>query len=137
MSTRKLTGSKSSASVAPADGPIVMSKILRVRPLNATHNLGLCETGVRDAIIGIIQRDYKDEAFTPQFVNHLQKIGADKFDQYSEIEFKLPEFSTHLVFQTKRLEVDEMTYTLPDCTLDPDPRLAAPRRKKWFGGLFG
>jgi hypothetical protein len=116
-----------------------MSKIMRVRPLNATHNLGLCETGVRDTIIRIVERDYADEAFASAFVNHLKKIGSDKFDQYSEIEFKLPEFSTRLVFQTRRSDPDEMTYTLPDCTLDPDPRLtaAAPRARSWFGGLFG
>lgn len=135
MSKRKLTGLNTAVA---SEAPIVMSKILRVRPLNATHNLGLCETGVRDAIIRIVERDYAEEAFTSAFVNHLKKIGSDKFDQYSEIEFKLPEFSTRLVFQTRRNEVDEMTYTLPDCTLDPDPRLAAapPRARSWFGGLF-
>ena len=135
MSKRKLTGQTSAIA---SDAPIVMSKILRVRPLNASHNLGLCEYGVRDAIIRLVEREYAEEAFTAAFVNHLKKIGAEKFDQYSEIEFKLPEYSTHLVFKTRRDEVDEMTYTLPDCTLDPDPRLAAavPRIRSWFGGLF-
>ena len=134
MSVRKLTGGKS---VEGVEGALVMSKIVRVRPLNATHNLGLCKTGVRDAIIQTIENKYKDEAFTTQFIEHLRKIGANKLDQYSEIEFDLSSFSTRLVFQTQRSEVDEMTYTLPDCSLEPDPRLAIAPSKKWFGGIFG
>ena len=90
--------------------------------------------GVRDAVIRTIQREYAEEPFVGPFVAHLKKIAVDAFDPYSELEFILEEFNVCLTFQTIRHREDVMTYTLPDCGLEPDPRLAGGAKKLfgWF-----
>jgi hypothetical protein len=90
--------------------------------------------GVRDAVIRTIRREYAEEPFVEPFVTHLKKIAVDAFDPYSELEFILEEFNVRLTFQTIRHREDVMTYTLPDCGLEPDPRLAGGAKKLfgWF-----
>ncbi len=73
------------------------------------------------------------------FICHLKKIGADKLDNYSEIEFKLTQFGARLVFKAwlpLGKEPEEMTYTLPDLTLDLDERIAASKPFTLFGFRF-
>ena len=106
------------------------------RPLRAAYNLGLCPNDVRDCIIETVLRNHADQPFATPFVAHLRKIGRDKLDIYSEIEFAITEYNVNLVFKMRREAVEEMTYTLPDLSLEPDIRLAAPQRRGWFGGLF-
>lgn len=103
------------------------------RPIRQTYNLSLCDTGARDRIIQVVQGNYGDQAFAAPFIAHLRKIGADKLDIYSEIEFAITEYNVNLTFRMTRAEEEAMTYTLPDLSLEPDARLAAPQRRKWFG----
>lgn len=104
------------------------------RPIRQTYTLSMCETGVRDRIIQVVQGNYSDQVFAGPFVAHLLKIGADKLDVYSEIEFAITEYNVNLIFKMRRDEEEAMTYTLPDLNLEPDARLAAPlARRKWFG----
>ena len=102
------------------------------RPIRQTYTLNFCESGVRDRIIEIVRGNYGTNPFAEPFIAHLRKIGADKLDIYSEIEFNITEYNVNLIFKMKREEEDAMTYTLPDLSLEPDERLAAPR-KRWFG----
>ena len=83
----------------------------------------------RDAIIDLIRLNHKDDTFTTPFVAHLMKIGKKSLDEYSELEFLLKEYGQRLVFTSSRMEKNEMTYTIPDLSLEPDVRLAA--RKGW------
>ena len=109
------------------------------RPVRATYNLGLCQHDVRDCIIDTVLRNHSDQPFSAPFVAHLRKIGRDKLDIYSEIEFAITEYNVNLLFKTRRDVTEEMTYTLPDLSLEPDARLAttaAAGRRGWFGGLF-
>ena len=109
------------------------NKVLQ-KPINRSFKLGTCEMGVRDVVIRTIQREYAEEPFVGPFVAHLKKITVDAFDPYSELEFILEEFNVRLTFQTIRLKEDVMTYRLPDCGLEPDPRLAGGAKKLfgWF-----
>jgi hypothetical protein len=109
------------------------NKVLQ-KPISKSFNLGRCETGVRDAVIHTIQHAFAEEPFTAPFVAHLKKIAVDAFDPYSELEFVLEEFNVRLIFQTIRRREDVMTYTLPDLSLEPDPRLASNvGMRKMFG----
>ena len=131
-SSKQVPGTTSEEEFVP-----VSSSILK--PINKTHHLGSVGSGIRDAIIRIVERDYADQPFTQSFVCHLKKIGSDKLDNYSEIEFKLTQFGARLVFKAwlpLGKEGEEMTYTLPDLTLDPDERLAAPKPFTLFGFRF-
>ena len=99
------------------------------RPVRRIYNLGARHTGIRDAIIENVRYDYSDTSFATPFIIHLQKIGPTKLDAYSEILFDISEYNVILTFRMTRDEPDEMTYTLPDLTMDPDSRLVekAPR----------
>lgn len=116
---------------------VVPMKSIRVKPIHKTHHLGTQATCVRDAIVRLLERDYSHESFMPDLANHFKKIGTLKLDLYSEIELRLPNHSATLVFQTWRQEPEEMTYTLPDLTLEPDERLKdpEPRRRGLFSWL--
>ena len=85
-------------------------------------------------MINTIRREFAEEPFVAPFLAHLKKITVDAFDPYSELEFVLEEFNVRLTFQTIRKKDDVMTYTLPDCGLEPDPRLTAGTKKLfgWF-----
>jgi hypothetical protein len=82
----------------------------------------------RDAIIKIIRQHNTDAI---PIIAHLKKFGKKSLDEYSQVEIIiLPPCMPRkhrLVFTTTRMEVSEMTYTVSDLSLDPDPRLAA----KW------
>jgi hypothetical protein len=87
-------------------------------------------TRKRDAIIDLIRLHHTDDAFYKPFVAHLMKIGKKSLDEYSEVEFLIKEYGQRLVFTSSRMEKNEMTYTIPDLSLEPDVRLAA--RRLWF-----
>lgn len=93
------------------------------RPIRRTYNLGGRRVGIRDAIIENVRYDYSEAPFMLPFVAHLQKIGRTKLDAYSEIVFDLTGQNVMLTFRMVRDEPDEMTYTLPDLSLEPDARL--------------
>jgi hypothetical protein len=95
--------------------------------------LSFTEHNVLAEIIRTIENNHKTEEFCRPLVIHLKKIGPDKFDIYSEIELAVTEYNVTLVFKMRRDEENAMTYTLPDCSLEPDERLAAPLRKRWLG----
>jgi hypothetical protein len=103
------------------------------RPIRQQYNLGGCETKVRDRIIALVQTNYGKDPFAEPFLTHLKKIGVHKLDTYSEIEFNITEYNVNLIFKMRRDEEDAMTYTLPDLSLEPDPRLCDPPRRRWFG----
>lgn len=103
------------------------------KPLKKTYYLSFADTNVRDEIIRTIENNFRDETFAAPLVAHLKKIGSDKFDLYSEIELGVTEYNVFLTFKMKREDEHAMSYTLPDLTLEPDARLAAPARKRWFG----
>jgi len=128
---KKLVSSSSKSD--RATGETIVMSTHRVRPINKTFHLGTQATGVRDAILRVLEREFASESFMPGLANHFKLIGADKLDSYSEIEIGLPNHSARLVFQTWREEPDEMTYTLPDLTLDPDVRLQDPEAKRAAG----
>lgn len=102
------------------------------RPIRQTYSLSLCETGVRDRIVSVVRGNHGGEPFATPFLAHLMKIGADKLDIYSEIEFNITEYNVNLTFKMTREVEEAMTYTLPDLSLEPDDRLVTPR-KRWFG----
>jgi len=102
--------------------------------LNKKYLLGPSR-GVRNAIIDLVRHLHGDDPFCAPFVAHLQKIGRRALDGYSELEFVLEKYRVRLVFQTSQMEVNEMTYTLPDLRLDPDPRLQ--EEPSLLGWLFG
>lgn len=79
----------------------------------------------RDAIIDLVRLNHADDAFAQPFIAHLKKIGKKKLDEYSEIEFILKEHGQRLLFTSSRMEKNEMTYTIPNLSLEPDVRLAA------------
>lgn len=117
--------------------PTLSTNQLR-RPIRRTYTLGARHTAIRDAIIENIRHDFPHEPFTAPFVAHLRKIGYDKLDAYSEMVFELSEYNVILTFRATRDEPDEFTYTLPDLTLEPDPRLTNERsvqssRPTWAG----
>ena len=95
--------------------------------------LSFAESNVLHEIIRTIENNHKDDEFRGPLVAHLKKIGPDKFDIYSEIELAVSEYNITLLFKMRRSEENTMTYTLPDCSLEPDERLAPPVRKRWFG----
>lgn len=109
-------------------------KVLQ-KPITRTYKLGTCETGVRDAILRLLARELKEEPFYEPFVAHLRKIAVDAFDSYSDLEFVVMD-TVRLSFQTIRLREDAMTYTLPDCNLEPDDRLISNNRMKSMFGWF-
>ena len=103
--------------------------------LNKTYTLGPSR-GVRDAIVELVLHLHSADPFCRPFVTHLQKLGRRALDGYSELEFVLEEYRVRLVFRTSQMEVNEMTYRLPDLRLDPDPRLqGAPSLLGWLLGL--
>ena len=121
--------------VEKTNGTLAFSydKILQ-KPVCRTYKLGTCTRGVRDAILRLLAREYAGEPFVEPFSAHLRKIAEDAFDTYSELEFVLEEYNVRLSFQTIREKEDAMTYTLPDCRLEPDERLVSNNRlKKMFG----
>lgn len=93
------------------------------RPIRRIYTLGARHTAIRDTVIENVHHDFPHEPFTAPFVTHLRKIGSSKLDIYSEIVFELTEYNAILTFRTTRDTENEMTYTLPDLTLEPDPRL--------------
>jgi len=107
------------------------------RPIRRTYSLGSRSIGIRNVILENLQHDFCDEPFLSPFVRHLRKIGNDKLDIYSEIIFELTEFNTILTFRATREEPNEMTYTIPDITLEPDERLVGERvpvtKTAWAG----
>jgi hypothetical protein len=122
------TAEKTSATLA-----FSYDKVLQ-KPIKRTFKLGTCESGVRDAILRLLVREFPEEPFLEPFSSHLRKIGVEAFDPYSELEFVLEEFNVRLTFHTIRVREDVMTYTLPDCSLEPDERLVSNNRlKKMFG----
>jgi hypothetical protein len=132
-SPKHITGTTSEEEFVPVTSSLLKS-------INKTHHLGSVGSGVRDAIIRVLERDYADQPFTKSFICHIKKIGVDKLDNYSEIEFKLTQFGARLVFKLwlpLGKEPEEMTYTLPDLSLDPDERLlSAPKPFSLFGFRF-
>jgi hypothetical protein len=103
------------------------------KPLKKIYYLSFAENNVRDEIIRTVENNFRGENFITPLIAHLKKIGPDKFDAYSEIELAITEYNVFLTFKMKRGEEHAMSYTLPDLTLEPDARLAAPVRKRWFG----
>ncbi len=102
--------------------------------LNKTYRLGPSRD-VRDAIIDLVLHLHSADPFCEPFVAHLQKIGRRALDGYSELEFVLEEYQVRLVFRTSQMETNEMTYTLPELRLDPDPRLReGPSLLGWLLG---
>jgi len=97
------------------------------RLIDQTHTL-MGSKNVRDAIISIVSQTYKRDVFTAPFVKHLSKFGKKSLDDYSELEFIMPNEGVRLVFNTSRFEKNEMTYTATNLSADPDSALAA----KWF-----
>ena len=123
-----VTAEKTSAPLA-----FSFDKVLQ-KPINRSFKLGTCESGVRDAVLRTIRREFPEESFMTPFAGHLSKIGADALDPYYELEFVLEEYNVRLVFQTVRQREDVMVYTIPDCSLEPDERLVHNNRiKKMFG----
>jgi hypothetical protein len=102
--------------------------------LNKTYRLGPSRE-VRDAIIDLVLHLHSAEPFCAPFVAHLRKLGRRVLDGYSELEFVLEEYRVRLVFRTSQMEVNEMTYTLSDLHLEPDPQLLAP--PSLLGWLLG
>jgi hypothetical protein len=96
------------------------------RQLRRSYDLGTRTIGVRDAIIGIITRDFPREPFLFPFMSHLLKMGNNSLDPYSELVFEIQEYSVRLIFRADRPVAHEMSYKIPDLSLDPDPRLTAP-----------
>ena len=91
--------------------------------------------GRRDAIIAIIRQQHGSDPFVAPFVDHLNKIGKDKLDPYSKMEFDLSQFNIQLTFLTSQAEVSEMSYPIPDLSMDPDPSLERPRTfLEWLTG---
>ena len=91
--------------------------------------------GRRDAIIAIIKQQHGSEPFVVAFIDHLNKIGKDKLDPYSKMEFDLSQFNIQLTFLTSQAEVSEMSYPIPDLSMDPDPSLERPRTfLEWLTG---
>jgi hypothetical protein len=103
------------------------------KPLRQTYYLNSCYVGVRDRIIKVIEENHKGDAFAAPFIKHLKKLGIHKLDIYSEIEFNITEYNVNLLFKMSREIAEEMTYTLPDLSLEPDLRLCDPARRRWFG----
>ena len=73
--------------------------------------------GRRDAIIAIIRQQHGSDPFVAPFVDHLNKIGKDKLDPYSKMEFDLSQFNIQLTFLTSQAEVSEMSYPIPDLSI--------------------
>jgi hypothetical protein len=94
--------------------------------LRRSYDLGTRTIGVRDAIVNIIARDFPREPFLFPFMSHLLKMGPNSLDPYSELVFELQEYNVRLIFRADRLTDSEMSYKIPDLSLDPDPRLMAP-----------
>jgi len=133
---KKLTSAPPTTSKEKDTSDIVTPmKSIRLKPISKTYHMGTQATGVRDAIVRLLERDYSHESFMPDLATHLKKIGVDKLDIYSEIELRLPNHSVCLIFQTWRQEPDEMTYTLPDLSMDPDERLRGEGGRR-RGGFF-
>ena len=127
MLRRKGLGDSSMASDATYTSNTHINK-----PFRKTYFLNLTGRHSRDQIIEILSSHHKSDEYSAPLIMHLKKIGSDKFDSYSEIELVLSEYNVTLIFKM-RLEVENvMTYTLPDLSLEPDVRLAAPA-KRWFG----
>jgi len=102
--------------------------------LNKPYRLGPSRD-VRDAIIDLVLHLHSSEPFCAPFVAHLRKLGRRALDGYSELEFVLEEYRVRLVFRTSQMETNEMTYTLSDLRLEPDPQLLAP--PSLLGWLLG
>jgi hypothetical protein len=91
--------------------------------------------GRRDAIIATIRNQHGSEPFVAPFIDHLNKIGREKLDPYSKMVFDLSQFNIQLTFLTSQLEVSEMSYPIPDLSMDPDPSLERPRTfLEWLTG---
>jgi hypothetical protein len=98
------------------------------QPFTKTYRLFGTEKR-RDAIIALIQQQHRGEPFVAPFVEHLKKIGKDKLDPYSKMEFTLGEYNIRLTFLTSTFEVSEMAYPIADLANEPDHRL---RRNRTF-----
>jgi hypothetical protein len=106
---------------------------VKQKAFTQTYNLfGL--HGHRDNIIALLNQRHRGEPFLNPFTAHLKKIGADKLDNYSKMEFHLTEYNIHLTFKTIKTEEGEMSYPIGDLTSEPDFRLKAT--KSWFQRLF-
>ena len=106
---------------------------IKQKAFTQTYNL-FGFAGHRDNIIALLNQRHRGEPFLAPFTAHLKKIGAEKLDDYSKMEFHLTEYNIHLTFKTSRLEEAEMSYPIADLTSEPDFRLKAP--KSWFQRLF-
>lgn len=104
------------------------------KAFSKTYNLYGSEKR-RDAIVALIQQQHRGELFVAPFVAHLQKIGAEKLDPYSKMEFQLQEFGIHLTFLTSYREESEMNYPIANLNDEPDFRLK--REKTFFEWLRG
>jgi hypothetical protein len=102
------------------------------KPFKKLYFLNLTGRHSRDQIIEILSSHHKGDEYSVPLITHLKKIGPDKFDSYSEIELVLSEYNVTLLFKMRLTVENVMTYTLPDLSLEPDVRLAAPA-KRWFG----
>lgn len=104
------------------------------KAFSKTYNLYGIEKR-RDAIIALIQQQHRGEPFVAPFVAHLQKIGAEKLDPYSKMEFHLQQFGIQLTFLTSSRDEGEMNYPIADLIDEPDFRLK--REKTFFEWLTG
>lgn len=106
---------------------------VKQKAFTQTYNLfGL--HGHRDNIIALLNQRHRGEPFLEPFTAHLKKIGADKLDNYSKMEFHLTGYNIHLTFKTIHSEEAEMSYPIADLSAEPDFRLKA--QKSWFQRLF-
>lgn len=110
-----------SVSVSVEEEPYIVS-VASVHPIDCHYELGPSRD-VRNSIIALVRRLHSHDSFCAPFVAHLQKIGRHRLDGFSELEFLLKEHRVRLVFRTSQMEVNEMTYTLPNLRLPPDARL--------------
>ena len=110
-------GATSTDTVAQRARPVAINKAYMI---SSSH-------GVRDIILEKMARFHNTDAFCAPFVAHMKKIRKDALDGYSELEFVLVEYDVRLVFRTPQMEKNEMTYRLPDLTMEPDHRLQDKR----------